>query len=242
MYHTYNPVTLLFLAAMACAEPDVAIPGYRVHRIDVGSNAYLIEAESTLVLVDAGYPGRAKKILRGISSLKPKELVLIFLTHGHFDHYGSAGKVREVTGADIGVHVLDSSAVVNGKTPIKKTRNGGAFGRMVLPLAHRLLRHKGAEVDTTFRHGDSLRGYGVDAAVVHTPGHTAGSCSLLLSGRVLFSGDLISTARGVQKQKWYANDWARIDTSLAAIKQLHPAILCPGHGRRLLTSDDIKGL
>src|SRR5579884_4088202 len=55
-------------------------------------NAYLLGTQDNWVLVDTGTPGNASKIRKAAearfgSNAKPKA---ILLTHGHFDHAGSA--------------------------------------------------------------------------------------------------------------------------------------------------------
>ncbi len=52
-------------------------------------NAYLIRDERTIV-VDAGYPRMAGGVLRALrdSGIRPADVSLILLTHGHLDHLG----------------------------------------------------------------------------------------------------------------------------------------------------------
>ena len=56
------------------------------------SNAYLLGTEEGFVLVDSGTPGNEKKILRAVREHLGKNPTpcAIVLTHGHFDHSGSA--------------------------------------------------------------------------------------------------------------------------------------------------------
>jgi glyoxylase-like metal-dependent hydrolase (beta-lactamase superfamily II) len=228
------------VAFLAAALPFGAEPGVShapaqsitVHRIDAGSNVYIIETDTALIQVDAGYPGNERKILRVVESLWPKPLRLVFVTHAHFDHYGSARAVSNATGAKLGVHVLDAQDMRDGRTRIKHTRNGGFFGRMVLPAAERLWNHRPVEPDIEFKSNDSLDTFGLRARVIHTPGHTKGSASLLVADSLLFVGDLISGQIIIQKQCWYADIWEDIDSSIALLKRLNPYQVFPGHGRR----------
>lgn len=205
-----------------------------VHRIDVGSNAYVIENDAGLFLIDAGYPGKHKRILKAISQLTPKELKLIFITHGHFDHYGSAAAIREATSAPIAIHALDSLAMANGETPLPYTKNGGIFGKMILPLANKVYKTPKIKADILLRDRDSLQQYGLRAAVVHTPGHTRGSSCLLVDEHLLFSGDLVLLFFKAKKQNFYANDWSAIDSSIKKIQAIAPAVTFTGHGNRLV--------
>ncbi len=210
-----------------------------IHRVPAGSNVFIIENPAGLYLVDAGYPGKQKRILREISALAPKKLKLIFITHGHFDHYGSAAALRDSTGAPIAVHSADSGAMARGETPLKLTRYGGALGKMVLPLAEKIYQVTPTPPDIVFTDGDSLHQWGLEAVVVHTPGHTMGSTSLFVDGRYLFVGDLLETVLVPRKQKFFAGSWAEIDASMQKIKNLCPDSVFAGHGRRVISGREL---
>jgi glyoxylase-like metal-dependent hydrolase (beta-lactamase superfamily II) len=223
---------MLASAHIHCAAAqEFPLDGFRVHRIDAGSNVYVVEAESTLALVDAGYPGEEKKILKKIETLSPKRLRMIFLTHAHFDHYGSAEAVRRATGAKIGIHALDSGALSRGETPIKHTRNGGFFGKLALRLFRWRWKYGGITADRVFEDGDSIGIDGLSARVIHTPGHTRGSSCLLVEDSVLFCGDLISAQIFGGKQRWYADNWDDIDRSMEKIMTMGPKVIFSGHGK-----------
>jgi glyoxylase-like metal-dependent hydrolase (beta-lactamase superfamily II) len=42
------------------------------------------------------------------------DLKAIWITHAHYDHYGSAATLRRATGARIGVHPADANYLVRG--------------------------------------------------------------------------------------------------------------------------------
>ncbi len=228
---------------VSAADYPMAFGSLTVHRIDVGSNAFLVENDSGMILIDAGYPGNQEKILKAMNVIAPeKSLLLIFITHGHFDHYGSAAAVREATGAPIAIHRLDSEAMENGETPLPHTRNGGFFGKLVLPLAEKVWRTVPTRGDRLLESENRLENLGCNARVVHIPGHTAGSSGLLLQDSLFFAGDLISTKFGVMKQKWYAANWEEIDSSITKVNLLTPAVVFPGHGRKIVRPGDLRKL
>ena len=73
-----------------------------IHSISLGlSQAYLVEVGDRLVLVDAGMPHQQNRILKRIQDLGNRRLDLIFITHAHIDHYGSAAALRRATKASI---------------------------------------------------------------------------------------------------------------------------------------------
>ena len=59
-----------------------------IHQIKLGVGCcYVIRAEGT-ILIDAGAPKQTRNFKKGIESLsiKPQDIQLIVITHGHWDH------------------------------------------------------------------------------------------------------------------------------------------------------------
>ena len=63
------------------------------------AQAYLVAGEAGMILIDAGSPGHARKVLRQMQALGRTDLRLIYITHAHLDHYGSATALKCITGA-----------------------------------------------------------------------------------------------------------------------------------------------
>jgi glyoxylase-like metal-dependent hydrolase (beta-lactamase superfamily II) len=214
----------------------------RIHRINTGSNVFIIEGIEKLVVIDAGYPGNEKKIVKKIKALEPKSVSLIFITHAHFDHYGSAKKLREATGAPIGIFSSDSVPMAAGKTPIPLRRKWGIFGGMLLNLAEKIWKIEPTTADITFSDGDVLDPFGIKGCIIHTPGHTKGSSSVLLSESIVVVGDLISTHPFIRRQCYYAESWEDIDRSIEKIKTLSPIAVYPGHGAAIVSLNKLMKL
>jgi glyoxylase-like metal-dependent hydrolase (beta-lactamase superfamily II) len=73
-----------------------------VHVIPMGmANAFLIEGDDGLTLVDVGYPGKESVVFAGIRGLgrSSDQLKHLIFTHGHPDHIGSAAAIVRETGA-----------------------------------------------------------------------------------------------------------------------------------------------
>jgi len=69
----------------------------KIFPIHIGfDQCYLIKEEGA-VLVDGGAPGKVSDFLQKIEllSIDPEEVALIILTHGHWDHIGSAKEIKE---------------------------------------------------------------------------------------------------------------------------------------------------
>jgi glyoxylase-like metal-dependent hydrolase (beta-lactamase superfamily II) len=81
-----------------------------VHVVPMGmSNAFLIEGDDGLTLIDAGFPGKAAVVSGAIRGLgrSPDQIKHLIFTHGHPDHIGSAAAIVRETGARTYMHPPD---------------------------------------------------------------------------------------------------------------------------------------
>lgn len=206
------------------------------------SLAYLIESQAGMILVDAGLRGEEQSVLKKMNELEREDLLLIFITHAHLDHYGSAAELRRLTGAPIAVHHQDEEAMALGETRIGSARNIGRALKAVLPLVHPLLRPEPAHADLVFEDGFHLGEYGFDAKVLHTPGHTNGSSCLVVQDRLAFAGDLITDRGGARLQRYFAQDWSALPTSLGRLQAQQPEWVYPGHGQEPIKAEELQSL
>ncbi|MFI7547418.1 MBL fold metallo-hydrolase [Actinoplanes sp. NPDC049599] len=211
-----------------------AIPVAGRHSI----NAYLLLGRRP-ILVDAGIPGSGHRIVDGIAAhgVDPADLALIVLTHAHIDHFGAAAHVREVTGAPIAAHRADLEPYRAGRArePYLPT---GPFGALLsrLPALHRTTH--AVEPDLVLDGPQRLDDLGVAARIMPTPGHTAGSVSVLTDDGDLVAGDLIASSflgaiTGRPANPPFHDDPAANLASLRAMLDLNPGSLHVGHGGRL---------
>ena len=72
------------------------------------ANAFLIEGDDGLTLIDAGFPGKEAAVFGAIRELghSPSQLKHLIFTHGHPDHIGSAAAIVRETGARTHMHPL----------------------------------------------------------------------------------------------------------------------------------------
>jgi hydroxyacylglutathione hydrolase len=201
--------------------------------------AYLIETPGGLALVDCGMPRQEKTILRAIERLGHGGLRLIFVTHAHADHYGSAAALARLTGAPVAIHRADAQAMANGETPVRTSKT---LMRLATSLMTRLSPTPPVRADLLLDDGDNLAEYGVPGVVVHTPGHTAGSCCLLLQDGAAFVGDLLSAGKQPHLQRTFIEDAEALRRSYARLRELPLSRVYAGHGPRILTGEELARL
>jgi glyoxylase-like metal-dependent hydrolase (beta-lactamase superfamily II) len=211
-----------------------------IHSLTLGFvQAYLIETPAGPVLVDCGMPGRERAILRAVEQLGCGGLRLIFITHAHADHYGSAAALARLTGAPVAIHRADAPAMAEGATPLL---GNGRLMRTLTALALRLSPTPPVQAEILLDDGDSLADYGVPGAIVHTPGHTAGSCCLVLEDGTAFLGDMLAARRRPNLQHRFVEDPQALRQSYAKLRALPLARLYGGHGAHILTGVDLNRL
>lgn len=140
----------------------------------VRTNCYLVRRVDSdkVIIIDPG--DEAQVIERRIltKTLKP---IAILLTHGHFDHIGAVDTLRTRFG--IKSYMLEQEKdVISGEANL-----GRAFG---IPTT--------GHADILVNEGDEITLDEIIFKVIHTPGHTIGSCCYLVEAeKVLFSGDTL---------------------------------------------------
>src|SRR2546427_7933990 len=170
---------------------ETIAPG--VHRILKGYvNAYLIEADDGLTIVDCGMPKKAEKLMAAVreAGRSPDDVRTVLITHHHSDHVGSLAALVRATGAIVYVPALDAP-IVRGERPAPPANKAVITGRLLGPLLARLEPSvEPARIDVEVADRDSLPVAG-GVTAIHTPGHTEGHTSFLLprGGGVLFVGD-----------------------------------------------------
>ena len=88
-----------------------------VHVVPMGmANAFLIEGDDGLTLIDAGFPRKEAAVFQAIGGLgrSPDQLKHLIFTHGHPDHIGSAAAIVRETGAKTYMHSLDIPLAESG--------------------------------------------------------------------------------------------------------------------------------
>jgi glyoxylase-like metal-dependent hydrolase (beta-lactamase superfamily II) len=206
--------------------PDVN----RISRLGL-VNAYLVEEEDGLTLIDTMLPKSSKLVLEEVERLG-RPIVRIALTHAHGDHVGALDELAaRFPEAEVSISARDARLLAKDKSLDPGEDLPGAKLRGSYPGTK-------TKPSRTFAPGDRVGSLEVIAAPGHTPGHVA----LLDSrDRTLYCGDAYSTLGGVAttaKPNWKfplpaMATWHRpteVETA-KALRALDPARLAPGHGK-----------
>ncbi len=202
-----------------------------------GVNCYLLKAKTDYILIDTGYSNKRAFLEKRLkeSGCLPGSLKLIILTHGDMDHVGNAAYLREKYGAKIAIHPDDAGMVEHGdagwnRKP-KSDKVAPVFRMMmvVFALFSRSVKSEVFKPDFYIDESFDLSAYGLDARVVHLPGHSKGSIGILTAAGDLFCGDFVYNLPGFGM----INDLAAHRSSLEKVRKLDVRMVYPGHGKPL---------
>ncbi len=178
----------------------------------IESNSYLIETETSLVLIDPSVP------LSLLSELK-KPLKAIIVTHCHYDHIFCIEQIKKATNAPVYCHSLEFPAFRDAE------KNASVY----------FLENKKYELpDFAIEDNGNLC---IDdhtmLQFLHTPGHTMGSTSILLTKNntdiAIFTGDTLF--KGSAGRTDLGGNPRLLQNSLQRLKQLNDAVIVySGHG------------
>lgn len=169
-------------------------------------------------------------------SIKPEEIQLIILTHGHVDHAGAAKEVKEFTGSKIAMHHLDKDMLEKGlKTmPPGLTTWGRILHSLLKVLYAPFVHFPVANVDVLMDDGGmSLTEYGIPGKIIHTPGHTPGSISVLLDTGDAFVGCLAMNALPLCTKPSlpiFGDDEQTLKESWKTLLEMGAKTIYPAHG------------
>lgn len=141
----------------------------------VATNCYIVnkEGSTSCVVIDPGE--EAGKIASYIEK-KGLKNEGILLTHGHFDHITGVSELVSLAGGKVYAYEGEKELMMDPR------QNGSVMMGYELAI----------EPENLLRDGETLSVAGMEFKVIHTPGHTRGSCCFYQAEeKILFSGDTI---------------------------------------------------
>jgi len=219
------------------------------------ANCYLVGDHRQWILLDSGMEGNHDQI-RGIveqhfgRNARPEAIVL---THGHFDHAGSAGALARSWQVPIYAHWLELPYLTGqSKYPPPDPTVGGFMSQMIRFVPNKAFDYSEHMRELSLDNPPALDNW----TVLETPGHTPGHLSFFRErDGVLLAGDAFCTVDQrsaikmmTMKQEvslppaYYTCDWQSAHDSVKRISELEPNVIGAGHGEPMSGHEASRGL
>jgi glyoxylase-like metal-dependent hydrolase (beta-lactamase superfamily II) len=219
---------------------------------------YALELRNGVAIVDAGWNTESAwtALNAGLAEAggSMSDVQAVLVTHIHPDHYGLAGRVRDESGAWVGLHPADAEMLqaryVDTDDLLAHMRDlmvdsGVPEGKLPdLNMASMMIRSQVtmAEPDVLIDDGDKPDLSGWDLRAIWTPGHSPGHlCFYSDDRKLLLSGDhilpRITPNVSVHSQQ-HVNPLGDFLESLLAIRNLPVQEVLPAHEYRFAGLDD----
>ena len=207
-----------------------------VHQVSRGVNAFIIDGDEGVVLIDTGLPRQEGIVIDGLAEIGRAitDVVAILITHGHVDHVGGAAAIAGASSGRLYAARADTPMIEGRvpKAPPPVMERIPFMGRIM----SRLPSGTPVRVDHIIEDPDTT--LPTDIRAVPTPGHTPGHTSYVLerSGGILFVGDAaVATRSGRIRRGWMNRSTPVFDDSIRTMADLDFAVACFGHARPIMT-------
>jgi glyoxylase-like metal-dependent hydrolase (beta-lactamase superfamily II) len=221
--------------------------GFKITRILFGrSNVFLVSYKNCNILIDTSSGMNWKKLDRRLHDLNIKTIDYLILTHSHYDHAANAAKLQREYGAIVIIHKDEACFLEKGKNAM--TKGAIFFTKLLLVnkltpvfLDKRFFEPSKPDIitDTNF----SLKDSGINGYIIHTPGHTIGSQSIIIDDEIALVGDTMFGVFPGSVFPPFAEDEAEMVKSWGKLLQTKCRIFLPSHGTsnsRKLVERDFK--
>lgn len=184
--------------------------------INVGfrsTNYWIVSAGTSRLLVDLGWPGMMGMLRANLKRMDVpiQEIKYALATHYHIDH---AGLGQELKQAGVPLLVVD---IQEDAIPTMKTWTKPQDHYLEITLHDNL-------VISTAESRPLLEKIGIPGEILHTPGHSEDSVSLLLDDGSVFTGDLTPLEMIAME------DPALVSSSWQLLRDHGAERVYPGHG------------
>ncbi|MFT8314591.1 MAG: MBL fold metallo-hydrolase [Clostridium sp.] len=209
--------------------------GQKIYQtLDGRSNSFLVSNGEKYILIDTGRKNKWKELKNKLDELGVNENSIdsLILTHTHFDHAENAYNIKENYKANLIVHKSEEDFIRNGNNPVIKGTNlaTGFITRILGESLRKFYKYKAVTCDIVVEDNFNLVDLGFEAYILHTPGHSIGSLSIIIDNEIAIVGD---TMFGVFRNSVfppYAEDKITMIKSWKKLLNTGCSLFIPAHG------------
>ena len=211
---------------------------FSITPIKMGLDTCYIVKGDGVIAIDGGDPHKIKNFKQGIENvgISPGEIKLLVNTHGHWDHIGSSQDIKDLTGAKTLLHKDDIHFLKESKT--LQPPGFTLWGKIIIGLLKVIspfITPPTVEINIIAGEENiSLSKYGISGTVIHTPGHSWGSVSVLLDSGDVFVGDLAMNALPMRLSPGlpiFGDDIELVKKSWRKLLERGAKTVYPAHGK-----------
>lgn len=207
--------------------------GYSITRLLSGrSNVFLVTNGEKNILIDTSIRLLWPKLEKRLHSLNIGRIDYLILTHSHFDHAGNARRIKERFDAKVIIHRDEATNLATGDISVPLGTN--FVTRVIVNLLAKSFASKlrcepcqyDFLADTIFKLDD----FGFNAYIVHTPGHSPGSVSVVVDDEIALVGDTMFGVFSGSVFPPYAHDINQMIRSWGTLLETNCEVFLPSHG------------
>jgi glyoxylase-like metal-dependent hydrolase (beta-lactamase superfamily II) len=203
------------------------------------TNCFLLPCKGGYLLIDTSYENKYKHFLKALKKhgIDLSEIRYLLITHHHNDHAGFAAELIKNSPAEIIVHRealphLEKGEIGEGLKPLNWRI------KIFMPLLAKLHPHHyppltSRRMDHLLSGDDELllKKIGIDGIILHTPGHSTDSISVLLADGSAIVGDAAMNVFGVAPFPILIDNMQDVYSSWTKLIENGASTIYPAHGK-----------
>ncbi|MBN1478709.1 MBL fold metallo-hydrolase [candidate division KSB1 bacterium] len=196
---------------------------------------YYLPSPNGSVLIDSGHFNKQNHLQSVLVAHEQdiRDIRYIFVTHTHHDHVGSLAAIKRISDAKVFVHRDEAMFLRQGRTPLPKGTLLWTKMMVHLGTVARIGRYPAVEPDFVISEELQLNEFDYRIQIISTPGHTAGSLTIIVDDHMAFVGDTMFNIRHETVYPPFANDQAALLSSWNRLLGTSCQTFFPGHGRSI---------
>lgn len=207
--------------------------GYEVIQVLAGrSNVFVLTNGEKKLLVDTSVLRLRKKLQKRLDRMGINTIDYLVLTHAHFDHAANARHIQKKYKAKVIVQRADEPWLSAGDNVLPAGTN--LVTRTIVNLLGKrlfhLFRYEPCQPDIVVDSRADLKSFGENVYLMHTPGHTPGSMSIIVDDELALVGDTLFGVFSWSVFPPYARDPETMVRSWSKLLKTNCSLYLPSHG------------